>query len=117
VATPSIQTKLDWLVALCALPATGLVATLLYTELSPGNAFGLPAAGELGGVLWWWGLASAALLVGGLAFAQRLARQITSPRRVRGQLGGRAAGAAVADAHEGGRGGCSGARQGGGAAA
>jgi len=78
VATPSIQTKLDWLVVLCALPVTGLVATLLYAELSPGTAFGLPAAGELGGVLWWWGLASAALLVGGLAFAQRLARQITS---------------------------------------
>jgi diguanylate cyclase (GGDEF)-like protein len=76
VTAPSIRTKLNWLVALSLSPTFGWGAILVLGDLHfSGRAWFADVPTST--ALWWWLIASAIILVAGLAFAERLASQLT----------------------------------------
>ena len=78
MANASIRTQLDRLVALCVIPAAGLVGLTLATGLHPVVDLDEVTRGGPESVFRWLGIALALLFVGALVYAAMLARRIAN---------------------------------------
>jgi diguanylate cyclase (GGDEF)-like protein len=76
-STASIRTRLNRLVVLCLLPMFGWGAILILADPSWVSTLHLPVSAVTSAALWWWLLVSALMLIGGLAYAEHLAAQLT----------------------------------------